>query len=116
MKPRIYIAGPYTKGDAAENVRNAVNAADVIADIGGIPFCPHLNHFWHYLHPRDIDYWYQYDMEWLKLCHALYRLPGKSKGADAEVKEAKKRGFPVFEEFQDLVDWIGFWNRNIDTK
>jgi hypothetical protein len=44
MKARIYVAGPYTKGDAV-NVRNAYMAVNKLADLGFAPFVPHATHF-----------------------------------------------------------------------
>lgn len=31
---RVYIAGPYTKGDVAVNVRNAIEAGNMVAGCG----------------------------------------------------------------------------------
>lgn len=95
---KIYIAGPYTKGDVAMNVRAAIFAADyVTASLGHIAFCPHLTHFWHMVIPhRDIDFWYRYDIEWLKECDAILRLEGESKGADSEVEIARQLGLKIF--------------------
>ncbi len=47
MKAKIYVAGPYTKGDVAVNVRSAFEAANKLADFGFAPFVPHGTHFWH---------------------------------------------------------------------
>lgn len=99
---RIYIAGPYTKGDVAENVRRAIETGNNLRALGHTPFIPHLTHFWHFLLPHGIDYWYQYDLEWLEQCEAIFRIGGESKGADAEVKRAQELGMPVFESFADL--------------
>jgi len=43
------IAGPYTRGDVAVNVRNAYEVANRLADLGFAPFVPHATHFWHML-------------------------------------------------------------------
>jgi hypothetical protein len=99
---RIYVAGPYTKGDVAENVRNAIMAGDTLRALGHTPFIPHLTHFWHFLRPHGIDYWYSYDLEWLEMCDALFRLPGESHGADAEELRAKELGKPVFYTYEGL--------------
>src|SRR5574340_777736 len=93
---RIYIAGPYSKGDVAENVRLACEAATRLAALGHTPFVPHLTHFWHMLFPHPYEFWLQQDAEWLKVCEAVLRLPGESSGADAEVKMAKELGLPVY--------------------
>ena len=41
MVAKVYIAGPYTKGDVALNVRKAYEAANQLADLGFAPFVPH---------------------------------------------------------------------------
>ena len=96
----IYVAGPYTKGDTAQNVRKSIDAAEMIVQKGHTPYIPHLAHFWHILYPHEIEFWYNYDIEWLIMCDAVYRLPGESKGADNEVCKARlmktdKQGGPA---------------------
>ena len=98
----IYIAGPYTKGDSVINVRNAINVAEDLIDIGLVPFIPHLSHLWHLINPHEIAYWYQYDNGWLLKCDVVLRLPGESKGADAECALAKENNIPVFYSFGDF--------------
>lgn len=99
---KIYVAGPYTKGDVAQNVREAIVVGNNIKALGHTPFIPHLTHFWHMLIPHDIEYWYAYDMEWLKECDALFRIPGESKGADAEAAMARELGMPVYTSYAEL--------------
>ena len=93
---KIYIAGPYTQGDVAENVRNAIYAGDCLARLGHIPFIPHLMHFWHFLLPHEFEFWMTQDMAWLRSCDAILRLDGESAGADREVEEAVKLGLVVY--------------------
>lgn len=104
-KKKVYMAGPYTKGDVGINVRNAIQWGDQIATEGMVPFIPHLSHFWHLVEPRTYSFWVDYDNEWLPLCDALYRIDGESAGSDAEVELAKKLGIPVFYDFEELIDW-----------
>lgn len=101
----IYVAGPYTKGDVAVNVKNAIVAGNNLRSLGFTPFIPHLTHFWHLIQEHEIDYWYRYDMEWLEKCDALFRLPGESNGADAEEARALELGLPVFHSFPDVLHW-----------
>ena len=93
---KIYIAGPYTKGDVAENVRLAIHEADYVSRLGHVPFIPHLSHFWHMLIPHDYEFWMDQDMQWLMVCDAVLRLPGESNGADREVEKAKELNMPIF--------------------
>lgn len=103
MVARVYIAGPYTQGDVAVNVRSAYEAANKLADLGFAPFIPHASHFWHMLFPRPYDYWLRLDLEFLPLCHAVLRLPGPSTGADGEVETARACGIPVFNDVEALA-------------
>lgn len=99
---KIYIAGPYTKGDVAQNVRKAIFAGDQVAERGHVPFIPHLTHFWHMLHPHAYEFWLEQDLAWLKECDAILRLPGESAGADSEVDYMESIGKPVFHHFSEI--------------
>lgn len=95
-KPLIYIAGPYTKGDVELNVRNALAMAEKVIQKGGLPFVPHLSHFWHLTFPKALQWWYAYDIQLLKRCDGLVRLMGESEGADQEVVIAIDLRIPVY--------------------
>lgn len=103
MKGRIYIAGPYSNGDVAINVRKAYEAANRLADLGFAPFVPHATHFWHMLFPRPYEFWLDLDNHFLPCCAAVLRLPGPSVGADKEVDLATELGIPVFTEVEALT-------------
>ena len=93
---RVYIAGPYTKGDVVENVREAINVADIVAIEEHTPFIPHLTHFWHFIHKHGYDFWMRQDETWLRQCEAVIRIQGESAGADQEVELAHRLGIPVY--------------------
>lgn len=100
---RIYVAGPYTNGDVVINVRRAIAAADYITyKLGHIAFCPHLIHLWHMVIPHSVDFWYEYDLEWLKVCDAILRLDGESKGANRKVKWADDHGLTIFYDLYQI--------------
>ena len=103
---KVYIAGPYTKGDVAVNVKNAIDAADKLAQLGFAPYVPHLVHFWHMIHPQSYDFWCRLDNEFVVLCNAVLLLPGESAGAEAEVALAEKNCIPVFKSIQELMDYM----------
>ena len=105
MSKIVYIACPYTLGDVAVNIHNAIKAADKVAEAGMVPFIPILTHFWHLVSPHPIDFWYKNDLEILKRFDALLRLPGKSHGADTEMEEAIREGIPVFLDIESLERW-----------
>ena len=99
---RIFISGPYTIGDVAINVRNAMNIANELINLGYAPYCPHLTHFLHMNNPQEYEKWLELDRIYLEVCDALLRIPGKSNGADLEVEHAKKFGIPIFYSIKEL--------------
>ena len=106
-KPRrmskIYIAGPYSRGDTAVNVRNAILAGESVRALGHTPFIPHLTHFWHLISPHEYRYWMELDFEWLRECDAMLRLPGESSGADEEESIAREIGIPVYYSIENIL-------------
>lgn len=107
IRPKVYIAGPYTKGDVAVNVRKAINAGNTLIDLGFAPYVPHLTHFIHMIHPRAYETWINLDETWVLSCDCLLRLPGESKGAESEVRLALENNIPVYISIEELVaDWI----------
>lgn len=103
---KIFVSGPYTNGDVAQNVKAAMDISDQLIIDGFAPYCPHLTHFLHINHPQPYEKWLELDIEFLTYCNGLLRLPGTSNGADSEVHFAKKRGIPVFFELGDLKNYF----------
>ena len=52
--------------------------------------------------PREYRDWLGTDLELVRVCDALIRLPGESPGADLEVDEAERCGVPVY---QGVEEW-----------
>jgi hypothetical protein len=102
VRAKVYVAGPYSVGEALTNVHNAIAVAERLADLGFAPFVPHLNHFWHVISPRTYEFWMGLDLEFLPVCDVLLRLPGESLGADREMERAVMLGIPVFHS----VEWV----------
>ncbi len=100
---KVYVAGPYTHGDVEENVAAAMLAADALIRAGMAPYVPHLWHFQHAAYLQPYEVWTALDMEWLRVCDAVVRIPGRSPGADAEVAEARRLGIPVFGSVEEAV-------------
>jgi hypothetical protein len=49
--------------------------------------------------------WLGIDLPWVARSDAVLRLPGESRGADAEVAEAERNGIPVFYAVEDVIGW-----------
>jgi len=99
---KVYIASPYTKGDVAVNVRVQLEMANTLMDLGFAPFAPLYSHFQHMAFPRPYEDWIKIDLEWVKVCNCVLRLPGESAGADGEVFYAEQREIPVFYSLEEL--------------
>lgn len=106
----VYIAGPYsaaTISEVSRNVSKAVAMAEQIVKIPDcIPFVPHLFHWWEDEYPHEYEFWLNLDLRFLAKCDILFRLEGKSKGANAEVEFAEANNIPCvysIEELEELV-------------
>jgi len=109
--PHIYIAGPYS-AYPIYGMRDALLAADrVIAEGIGHPVVPHLTGFWDFVSPKPYKEWLEIDLEAMRACDAVWRIPGKSSGADAEVVVAEVLGIPVFSNVADLRAFSLRWSR-----
>lgn len=118
MKPFIYIASPYTKGDPCINThfQCAVFNA-LLADGHVLPFAPLISHFQHTLFPRPYQDWIQYDLDIIPRFDACLRLDAVgpngyvssvSSGADGEVTLFKQLGKPVFYSTAEMYSHYGF--------
>lgn len=107
LRPRIYVAGPISKGDIDQNVEQGIDAGLQLLDLGWAPFIPHATH---HMDPDAIvgtpryEHWLSTDFAYISTCHALLRLPGESEGADREVAYAEKLGIPVYYKVEDLPE------------
>lgn len=104
---RVYIAGPLTtnaptEADKKRNIRRAIDTAEQLVHLGHTPYIPHLCYLWEMCYPHDYNFWLSYDISWLKMCDALYRMEGASNGADFEVQQARSFGIPV----SYSLDWF----------
>jgi hypothetical protein len=108
--PLIYIAAPYGS-DPVGNTRRAVEDGMGLYRSGvAVPLIPHTSLISDLVCPMPAEDWYAYDLHLLERCDAVWRLPGESKGADAEVAWAVEAfGLPVFFDEGALLAWIGEW-------
>jgi len=116
MKKLVYIASPYTLGDPVLNVRTQIDAAEKVTELGFLPYIPLLNHLWHIASPHDYQYWIDAGIEWVRHCDILLRLPGDSKGADAEVQLAAELGIPVIYGLHNFRMYVQFDIIKIEVK
>lgn len=110
-KKLIYIAGPLTTGgDEFMNVRRAIDVAEELWDLGFVSYIPHFSAFWVFALPRagmhDHERWLQFDFNIILRCDAVLRIPGDSKGADAEVTFAIENYIPVAFSIEEVAS---FW-------
>jgi Domain of unknown function (DUF4406) len=109
-KPHIYIAGPYTSPYPIYNIRAALEAADRLIDTGcGHPVVPHLTGFWDFAYPKPYERWLELDLESMRTCDAVWRIPGDSSGADGEVDHARQLGLPVLTAFEEVEEFCARW-------
>lgn len=101
-KIKVYVAGPYTKPNPAENTQKAIKVGSELLEKGFAPYVPHLTLLWDTVDPQPYETWIEYDFEWLAVCDVLLRLPGESSGADREIAFARGRGIPVVYTIEDL--------------
>ena len=121
MKPLVYIASPYTRGNVCKNIRSSIDAFVALLNTGDIvPISPiSMTHTIDIVHPHSWLRWMEYDMDLIARCDAVWRINSvwgeyvqeESRGADMEVTEAERLGIPVFYEFSEIEEWaIGFRN------
>ena len=115
MKRLIYVAGPISKGDIVENVMNAHEAGLALLRAGYAVIVPHGSVFWGN-QMRDEAFaaeafpggtthaaWMGCDLEIVRRCDCLLRLPGESAGADLEEATARRHGLPVYLSVSEAV-------------
>ena len=103
---KVYVACPYTLGDVAENVKNAIAVTEELYNMGVNPFNPLLSHFHQMAFPRSYNDWMRVDYDWIDVCDAVLRIPGISEGADMETRYARNHGKPVFNSIVDLEYYV----------
>ena len=102
----VYIASPYTLGDVGKSVGVHMKVANDLIGRGFCVIAPLLTHFLHIFYPRDWETWIKVDLELLSRADVVYRVPGKSAGADIETQEAEKLGIPVVHSLDELGVWV----------
>jgi len=102
---KVYIAGPYTKGDTEKNVIRMIRVAERVVEVGHTPFVCLLYHFWHLESPHEYSYWMALDHSWIEACDALVWLDGESSGTQEDIAVAEELGIAVYSE-DEFFEWI----------
>lgn len=106
-RPLVYIACPITAGNRNHNYHQAHEAERELMLRGFAPQNP--------AHTMVLPFAWEKDFThelWLDCCYpliermdAIYRLPGFSVGADAELRHALRHDIPVFYDIPSLEKW-----------
>jgi hypothetical protein len=107
MRPRVYIAGPMTRGDKIDNLAGALKTYRTLMAAGFAPICPQLTYFAEPFVRQTHTQWLEADLPWVDVSDALLRLPGESLGADLEEGRARVVGVPVFDSVEALFHHFG---------
>ena len=117
LRPVVFIASPYSKGDPAINTHFQCQIFDRLLTEGRVlPVAPLWTHFQHLMFPRPYADWLAYDQAMLRLYDCCLRLDAthittgycesNSSGADADVATFRKMGKPVFFSIESLYEWV----------
>lgn len=109
----IYVAGPYSAGNVIDVLKNIGRGQQVCAHLfncGFNPFCPWHDHHFITDNPdcdADVDRFYEYSIEFLKVSDAVFLVQGweESKGTKKEIEIARSFEIPIFDEIDDLLAW-----------
>lgn len=109
MIPVVYVAGPYRGPNRAAielNIQAARHVGKLCCVKGWSPIIPHANtgHLDEALPGTPDEFWLESTMELLRRSDAVVLVPGwdMSSGTLAEIREAQRRGIPVFDSMNDL--------------
>jgi hypothetical protein len=107
----VYISCPITTGTLEVNVREACKISDKLMSSGFIPYNPATSVLQNIVAYKDYTVWMNYDFQLISLFKFVLRLPGKSKGGDAEVRYAIKNKIPVviLERRDEIENFIGMY-------
>lgn len=115
----IYVAGPYSADNVIDVLKNIGRGQQICAHLfncGFNPFCPWHDHHFITDNPdcdADVERFYEYSIEFLKVSEAMFLVEGweKSKGTLEEIKIAKLHGIPIFDDIDDLLEWADMEGR-----
>ena len=119
LRPRIYIASSYSQsGDKRSAAVRSFSAGRSVYESGGSPLMPLTSHYLMQEDHNDHRWWLarshqewveEFDFPWVAAADAIYRLGGRSPGADAEVELATRLGIPVLLSLLDVQEFCAKW-------
>lgn len=112
--PVVYVAGPFraaTPYKVRLNIRRAEAVALELFKLGAVAVCVHTMCA-NFERELPDDTWLALDLELLARSDALYLVPGweESVGTAGEIDFATAHGQPVFQDFNQIANWIKLWN------
>lgn len=102
----VYIMGPYSASPEFYT-SHAMKVANIVLDKNGVPFIPHLTHFWDKQSSKPWMFWIAYDLYLVdnfkekNLC--AVHIPGPSNGADIEERFFIEKGVKVY-QLRDIMN------------
>lgn len=111
---KVYVAGAISSDkleNGISNLRRGILMGAKLLRLGFAPYVPHLDYQFNLVQddPIPVETYYKYDLTWLESCDCVLVLPNseKSKGVQAEIAHAKRKGIPIFTDVRDLIDYAG---------
>lgn len=92
-----------SQGDRVDNLAQALKAFRTLVEAGFAPICPQLTFFAEPFIKLAHQDWLAIDLPWVAVADYLLRLPGKSAGAEMEVKYAIQHSIPVMWDIETLL-------------
>lgn len=111
---RVYVAGAYSGSNILECLTNIGKGEELATKVfldGHAPFVP-----WHDkdfvvrrpYHNFTVPMFYEYSIKWLEVSDCILLVAGNwkhSNGTLAEIDIAEKLGIPVFEDYDNFLEW-----------
>ncbi len=104
--PHIYISGPMGLGDQILNQKWIIDAAEKFHVLGAVSIMPIGSILWHSHYPKTHSLWVTLDCSILLRCDLVFRIPGRSKGADIEEEAARVGRIPHFTDWEKAVKYL----------
>lgn len=104
--PHVYISGPMTLGDQTLNQKWLVDCAELFYNLGAVPIVPVGSILWHSHYPKTHRSWLDIDCSILLRCDLVFRIPGRSKGADQEEEAARVGKIPHFTKMHKAIKYL----------